>query len=320
MFGADIYSRERLTTMEYLNVRTMEKSKGLQPFDSASVAVKPQENIAQVQGYNMSQDSDISAQENVILQTKNYDIFKFDPLNRPVRQDKLDRLYDSVKEKNLLHLFPIVVNRSLVVMDGQHRLRVAQALDTPIYYIVSSQMRIEDAAHVNINVTNWRGSDYLDYWCKIGLADYILLRDFMAANQFLTLSMAQKLCASGGAGNRKHNEGISHNFNSGQYRVNDISFAAKVAGMARDFSIWVRFWKDATFIGALTNLASNEDYDHKRMMAKMEYLSTRMVKCADLDSYLKLFEDIFNHKVRVGNEVRFIKQPTRRKRSGADEE
>src|SRR5690606_27164974 len=135
--------------MMFLNPRTMEKPEGRNPSDLSPAATKPQESIVQEQGYNMSQDSEFSVPENVILQTTNYGMFKFDPLNRAIRQDKLDRLYDAVQTKNLLHLFPIVVSRNFVVMDGQHRLKTAEAHGVPIYYIVSNQMRIEDAAFVN---------------------------------------------------------------------------------------------------------------------------------------------------------------------------
>jgi len=292
--------------MEYLNVRTMEKSKGLQPSDLMPQTARPLFTV-QDQGYTMSQDSDISVPENVILQTTNYSMFKLDPLNRAIRQDKLDRLYDAVQAKNLLHLFPIVTTRALVVIDGQHRLKTAESLGVPIYYIVSSQMKIEDAAFVNTNTDNWRSVDYLDHWCKVGLPDYIWFRDFWEANSFMSFSSVLNVLAYGG--NSYDGAGRSANltrlFTHGQFKVANIAFATKVARMARDFSQWIRFWKESTFIRALTNLAANENYDHARMMMKMEYLSVRLVKCADAKGYLQVIEEIYNHKVSASNKVHF---------------
>lgn len=295
--------------MEYLNVRTMERSKGLQPSDLAPQATKPQSIDVHDQGYTMSQETSFSVEENTILQTTNYDIFTLDRLNRAIRQDKLDRLYDAVKEKNLLHLFPIIVNRSFAVMDGQHRLRVAQTLGVPIYYIVSSQMGITDAARANLNVSNWKNTDYLEHWCKVGLPDYITFRDFLAANQFMTITTAINLFAHGSPDFHTKRDGMSMTaiFNSGQFQASNITHAIKVAGAVRDFSKWVPFWKSSSFIHALGTLIENPDYDHRRMMEKMEYLSVRLVKCASLDDYLKVFEDIFNHKVHQKNMVHFTR-------------
>ena len=301
--------------MSYLNLRTMEKTEGRNPSVSEPAingAKDDAMNTSTIE-YTTSQEHEFSLPENVILQTKNYSMFKLDSLNRVIRQDKVDRLYDAVQEKNLLHLFPIIVNRQFVVMDGQHRLKVAEALDTPIYYIVSSQMRIEDAARANQNVTTWRSIDYLEHWCKLGLPDYIRFKEFMAANQFLTFTEVRKLLAHGGQSAAKdETEGLARIFNDGRFHINDISHATAVAGMARDFSEWVRFWKESTFVNSLSILATNPDYDHGRMLAKMEYLSTRLVKCADTRSYIAVLEELYNHKVMAANRVHFDPLPQRR--------
>ena len=47
------------------------------------------------------------------------------------------------------------------------------------------------------------------------------------------------------------------------------------------------------------------EYKHDQMMQKMEYLSERMVKCTDTESYLRMLERLYNFKT-TGNYVRFI--------------
>lgn len=286
----------------------MKKSEGRNPSDSSAAAKKPQENTVQQQGYTMSQDPTISVPENVILQTTNYSMFKFDPLNRAIRQDKLDRLYDAVQKKDLLHLFPIVVSRTLVVIDGQHRLKTAESLGLPIYYIVSSQMRIEDAAFVNTNTDNWRMADYLDHWCKVGLPDYIQFRDFLEANRFINSSTLMKLMTYGEGGQQGRSNPritLAQVFREGRFKITNISLANRVISMAKDFQRWVPFWRMDTFIIALATLAMHRNYDHERMMTKMEYLSVRLVKCADVKGYLQIFEELYNHKVSLSNRVKF---------------
>lgn len=299
----------------HLNVRTMKVSEGRNPSDTKTVTTKSPDSTVQKPGYTMSQDSDFAmplptsvGEENVILRTMDYGMFKFDPLNRAIRQDKLDRLYDAVREKNLLHLFPIVVGQDRTVIDGQHRLKVAEALDVYIYYIVSAQMQIEDAAMVNANVSTWRGVDYLDYWGNKGLPDYLQFREFWAEHPFLTFSLALKMLSYGG--NNYSGMGSSSSltfiFNKGYFRIADISLARRVAKMAESFAPWVPFWKETNFVSALLNLAVNPVYDHARMMQKMGYLSVRLVKCADVRGYIQVIEGIYNHKASDGSKVHFM--------------
>lgn len=287
--------------MSYLNLRTMERTE--RPNLSVPVAPVVEQGAPSIQeqGYTASQDRDDAPVENTILQTQNYALFRLDPLNRRINPDKLDRLYDAAQKKNLLHLFPIVVTRDHVIVDGQHRYKVAQALNVPIYYIVSSQMRIEDAAFVNTNVSRWTGIDYLDHWCRVGLPDYIRAKEFWEANPFLSFSNAIRILAYHGRDDapimsHSSKESLFQVFYDGRFKITNLAFAQRGISMCRDFSRWVTFWKDTRFIGAVISLADHAEYDHAHMMQKMEYLSTRVVKCPDLKSYMKVLEDVYNHK------------------------
>ena len=57
-------------------------------------------------------------------------LFLLGPLRR------VDKLTDAIKTRNLLQFYPIIVDRDLVVYDGQRRLEAAGRASVPIYYIV----------------------------------------------------------------------------------------------------------------------------------------------------------------------------------------
>lgn len=255
----------------------------------------------------MSQETGSAVHENVILQTKNYGMFKFDPLNRPVRQDKLDRLHDSIQAKNLLHLFPIVVTHGFVVIDGQHRLKVAETIGIPIYYIVSRQMVIEDAALVSANTDGWNSQDYLGHWCRLGLPDYLELRDFWDTKKWLSLSRAMALCHKGVQGRAPQNRSLFHEFIDGRYKANNLAQADRVCTMALNFKSWVTFWKESPFLSALRNLDSNTDYDHARMMSKMQTQSIKLVRCSNATDYITVMSAIYNYRVTEANKVTLAK-------------
>lgn len=291
--------------MEYLNVRTMERSKGQQPSDLVPQPAQPQFSV-QDQGYTPNQNGGVEVTENTILETRDYIKFYIDRTNRPTDMDRVYKLCDAITKKNLLHLFPIVVSPRFVVIDGQHRLKAASLLETPIFYIVSKQMQMEDAASVASHTSSWTMTDWLHHWCERGSPEYLMLRDFWAANRWIPLSVAARLCQS-----QRH---FAHEFANGGYVADSIVFANRVCAMAKDFQTWFNAYNSSTFVNTLIQLAADENYSHKHMMTKMQYLSKKLVRCPTVDMYLALITEIYNYKVRPDRHVIFRSKPNTKRR------
>lgn len=229
--------------------------------------------------------------------TCSYSQFKFTKENRPIDQDHLMRLYDAVSEKNLLAEFPILVDKSMSVIDGQHRLKVAESLSVPIYYIVSDRITVDDISVTNANTSHWKPSDYRDRWLAAGKMEYVVLDRFMKKYPFFTLNEAVELCYFG------DRNGLKSKFKSGEYKCNDVPYATKVAQALLDFSKFFPHYHDKSFINAVANLMGNRNYDHRIMMARMEYQSTKLVRCADMESYIELLNEIYNYRTPKKNRV-----------------
>lgn len=241
------------------------------------------------------------SQIHLIQSTTDYSRFRLSPANRTINQDHLAKLYDAIKVKNLLREFPILVTEDGTVLDGQHRLRAAEALDTPIYFIVTKIMSIDDVSETNATVRKWTNADWLDIWCKRGAPEYLKLQGFLRQYPFVSISSAINMCTYGDRSN------IHGGFRSGKYKCNDLEFAHQVANAVLDFAPYVTFYKDPRFVYAVNNLIEHEDYDHSRMMAKMAYLSRKVVKCPDVQSYMEMFTEIYNYRTHGENQVRFVK-------------
>lgn len=229
--------------------------------------------------------------------TCNYSQFKSTKENRPVDQDHLMRLYDAVSEKNLLAEFPILVDKNMNVIDGQHRLKIAESLGIPIYYIVSDRITVDDISETNANTLRWRLSDYMDRWLASGKMEYVVLDRFMKKYPFFTLKEALSLCHFG------DRHGLDRKFRNGEYRCNDVPYATKVAQALLDFSKFFLHYHDKSFINAVANLIGNRNYNHQIMMARLEYQSTKLVRCADMDSYIELLNEIYNYRSSQKNRV-----------------
>jgi hypothetical protein len=246
----------------------------------------------QVGGHN----GDSSAK--IVFSSIHYSTFVLDPKNRPVDQDKLMRLYDAIAAKNLLSDNPILIDRGRVVVDGQHRLKVAEALKVPIYYIIADTATIIDVPGLASRRSPWTMLDYLHHWCVEGLPDYLQLREFMNRNDFLPPVSTISLCYYG------TNLNLRQKFNEGQYECNDEEFAQRVVGALLDFrDIGFKKWRDKIFIDTMSNLLSNADYDHKRMMSKLAFNPSAMRPAVSMDDYIEIINAIYNYKVRSDNHL-----------------
>lgn len=233
----------------------------------------------------------------VVHSTTNYDQFGYLEANRPIDWNHVERLYDAINTNNMLATYPIVVNKDNMVMDGQHRLEAARALEVPIYYVVSNSVDVLDIAIANANSKSWTSTDYLHHYCKMGSKEYMKVRDYIDRYPFITVSSALGIMAS------YQTMSTHHSFRRGDYVVNRPRFAEKVAQAIESLKPYIDFYGQVKLQKAITNLMLNPSYEHSRFLAKMEYLSNRMTKCADTESYIELIEDIYNYNVIAKNRV-----------------
>lgn len=94
----------------------------------------------------------------IIHVTTDYKIFKIISYNRKVMH--MTKFSKSLALCNKLYVHPIVVNKSMEVIDGQHRLAYAQECQLPIYYVIDPNFHPSDLIYHNITATNWIAADY----------------------------------------------------------------------------------------------------------------------------------------------------------------
>jgi hypothetical protein len=137
----------------------------------------------------------------------------------------------SVQAKNLMHLFPIVVNEKFEVIDGQHRLATAMRLQIPVYYLVDGNVTKADIAMVNNNRKGWAAIDFVNYYEQEGLDEFKKLR-YIITNYGLPVIGASRLISksadtfySGGS--------QSDNIRSGKVDATDFELAKVICEIGR---------------------------------------------------------------------------------------
>ena len=186
------------------------------------------------------------------------------------------------------------------IVSGQTRFVSIKHNKDWVYFIIDEdkELRPEDVHWLN-TATPWSLDDTMNYWCAFGIKEYAIYAGFKKRSGWSHNNVIGLL-----VGNTK---GAVASFKQGALQINrSIAEANDIIKKINDFSRFFRHYKSRSFVTAMLRMIENvPEYDHKRMMQKMEYLSERLVKCPDAESYTRLLEKLYNFK-STGKFIRFI--------------
>lgn len=233
----------------------------------------------------------------MIKKTKNYDQFILREDNREgIHQPHVERLMESIRAKNLLEWRPILVNKKMEVLDGQHRLMAAKALDFEIWYEINQDMTSGDIILMNI-AKAWTMGDYMNYYCKNGFEEYKKLDEFMKRNR-VSLKVALNITI-GSAPSAMHEFKIGafifkHDIFAESLDVcwESIDYIKKMNGYST-YVLSVRFWK------ALIKLVRHESFCSNKWMSNLSKMHYRFGPKATVEDYLKLMMEVHNWRNEI---------------------
>jgi len=231
--------------------------------------------------------------------TKDYAMFKKSIKNTPIDHPNLRRVVASIKERNLLEYRPILVDKDMTVIDGQHRLEAAKILGLPIYYLVEEKLRISDMVRLNANQRHWREVDYFNFYVQSEVVDYIKLKRFMDKCG-IGLRSAFAMLGFNRTGD------MYEAFKKGEFEFpNDEKFEATLGNMENintfvDYIVEKTPLKktiyNTTLIRALGYFFNLENVDFAVFMGKLEFQLKLFHRCTMLKDYLDMFAQIYNWK------------------------
>ncbi len=227
-----------------------------------------------------------------VYKTLDWDKFKFNKLNRPVDEGRVEYWKKVLSSEDLLCDNPFLVDAEFNIIDGQHRLLAAKALGIPVYFMIADKARIEDAPGINSQNRIWTSLDYLSVWCNANNKHYLKARAILEIYPFMKINVIARLMYRGSVTD------FGTQWARGLFVVRDEQFVHVVAQCALDFKRFGSYWKDYTFINAIANLCDNKSYDHARMMRKMEMVSTRLKRCTTAKEYIEVMNGIYNYKTK----------------------
>lgn len=253
--------------------------------------------------------------KNEIMETTDYDIFILVGGNRAVDKQHVARLKRKMIDNgNLTQSFPIVVNEKMEVIDGQHRLTALKELDWPVFYTVQKHLTLDTVRAINTASKNWSWKDYAESYASLGNEEY---KRFLAmyhhfGYNYAILHYYAMGGHSGSKGTRTEDVGRSSRtskFFKGDFKFPDQAKTFEQLKLLQEVEdvLMPDHTMNRELAYALHTAFTSEDYDHKRMLDKMEsYGVTAIRRYRTRLDYLRALEDIYNWHVHEENRARLF--------------
>lgn len=223
--------------------------------------------------------------------TKDYTIFKDFSSNREVDHKHVNKLVYSIQKHNLLHVNPIVVDKCMRVIDGQHRLAAATILGVEIFYIAEEITR-KDISLLNSNQKNWNAMDYINFYTIEKVSSFMQLSSLI--NNYSEMAISALLTLSNSEGRRDLVQ-----LKDGYLDVIAINHCKDICDLCKDLfkRFQCSFVYDSRFPLALSKASKAENFKVETLIEKIEANPRAFVPCHTKKQYVEMIEEIFNRNL-----------------------
>lgn len=228
----------------------------------------------------------------MIQSTTDYDKFKFINENRALTESHVNKLMESIQFSNKLELNPVIVDKDMNVIDGQHRIMAASRLNLPVYYLVDEDPSGQEIIFLNNVKKKWSLENYLNYWVNKKSQQYLHLKE-MCDTYEITCGHALALQGKDTGDNFE-------SFRTGGYcfeitEKNLIVLEAFVK--LREFyeEIGVKLAINTKLIRAIKIFFSNPDISLERFFEKLSKCQYSIPRRISIEECIKIFVSIYNY-------------------------
>jgi len=241
----------------------------------------------------------------MVKSTTNFDDFSLIAANRPVDWGKIAVLRKELRRKNLTREYPVNVNSRTAskerygldgtkgVVDGQHRYISCKLESVPMYYQVVDTLTLDDIPRAAAVQSSWKMKDYIHHHATKGRKQYMLFSSYMEKNRFAPSSTLTILCGD-------RSKYTVSKLKTGELNITtDWTVANAFADAIKELGAYISFNRQARFLEAYMICWNNEEFNHERMITKLEYLSSKVKKMTDTYSHLEQLESIYNFNTKT---------------------
>lgn len=246
-------------------------------------------------------------------ETTNYELFDLHEFNRDVKRIKV--LEASMRRHGFIPAYPLHVIKNgggkLKIKAGHHRFSVAKKLGIPVYYVVC-----DDSASIHElekATTTWAMADYLASWCRVGIEDYLEVRDYCTRTD-IPLNLAASMFYGHQAGSGNYNE----SFKSGTFKIKDRSHARAVADIVLHMKhCGVDCYNANLFVKSISRTLYVPEFDPEVFKLKVKSHTHVITKQANEQEYVNMIETLYNRQNKEKIPLAFLADAAAKARNAA---
>lgn len=129
-----------------------------------------------------------------IYKTTDYSQFKLIESNRPINPKWVIQIAISINTIGFIKGRPVLVDKDMRIIDGQHTFDACRVLGLPIYYMIIEDNPLETMIHLNSMGHKWGMVNYVEHWAGEGKEDYIRLVEFSKTHK-ISMHLAYNIFA-----------------------------------------------------------------------------------------------------------------------------
>ncbi len=224
--------------------------------------------------------------------TTEYGRFKFMKGNRDLVESKIKKIIKAIESGvDILKYSPIIVNKDMEIIDGQHRFAVSKQLKQNVYYVIKEDADLSIVPAINSNSSKWRTADFLASYIDLSKVPYKQLQAFMESFPKMSIPTAAKMLHAGTVTNQEAMEA----FRDGLLTTDHQDTAYDLAEMLKDFEPHMENPYSERMFRVISQLKDNGKYDHDLMVKKLEASGKRIEDIGNPKSIISQMELIINH-------------------------
>ena len=223
-----------------------------------------------------------------VFVTRDYSVFKKIRGNRNVDPNHVKRLVKAISEQDLD--IPIIVDREMFVLDGQHRLEARKQLNLPVKYYIGRFSEDLDTARANTNSVKWSTINYIDFYAQRNKKDYQLLK-FLIKQYGFNPDVAVIV----GVKRTNRASDIFEDLKLGSYKMTALSWANEVGeSYQKLIKLLGKQAKSRAFLNAFLIFFKHPEFEFKRFIHALKINGSKILGATDRMSYIRVFESVYN--------------------------
>lgn len=231
-----------------------------------------------------------------IYKSEDYSEFKFLKFNRQLNESNINKIVLANIEKFEMHLFPIVCDNKMNIVDGQHRFEACKKLECPVYYVKAKDN--DKTSWVDVNRVNKAGLKHVakDILYMMYKSDnpeakeiYRIWEEY--TDKKLNLGILARLihCHSNGG------HGLNSDLRKGILKLDYLEETIDILNFVNSLDIEVKDKFTGPFLYALVKIIKNSSMNKFDLFAKFKehehVLSQKRHSC---EGYYFLFKQVHN--------------------------